>query len=367
MSRSVLCFLAMTLVSTLSFAEEKRSGESGVTVDSEPTKRSSEPSASSATPSKLPAVDKPTSEQTSSAPRVRQSDRSEMDRIVELYMAGRYQVCSTELRAFLDPDNGDGFQDGSVVEDARLYFATCGLLMGKREEAREALLTALRANPLMQSPDSLTFPPPVVSLFLEVRDEVQQLIADQEKEQVVRLRRENERARRRAEARLQREQQLEKMAREEQVILRNSRWIAAVPFGAGQYQNGSESLGTLFLVSEGLLAGTALTSALILEDLASQAADSDGKGPDAAVHNTRANAAYSVMKWSSWGLIGVALVGVAEAQWNFKGERKLGIRERKLPPPVRDDFSEEEESSLHLQPLMSVTPLGGFLGLSGQF
>ena len=88
----------------------------------------------------------------------RLSDRGELDRIIELYLAGRYQPCAEQLGVFLDPKNPGGFEDEAVVERGRLYFASCSLLQGQHESARSALRKALEQNPLMQSPDSLTFP-----------------------------------------------------------------------------------------------------------------------------------------------------------------------------------------------------------------
>lgn len=95
----------------------------------------------------------------------------------------------------------------------------------------------------------------------------------------MRLRRENELARRRAEQREYREQQLEKLAREESLVASNSRYIATIPFGVGQFQNGDEAVGALFLVSETLLLATATTSGLILEHLTSEAAKGAGWWP----------------------------------------------------------------------------------------
>jgi hypothetical protein len=39
-----------------------------------------------------------------------------------------------------------------------------------------------------------------------------------------------------------------------------SRWIAAMPFGAGQIQNGDTGLGVFFAVGEALLGGATITT-----------------------------------------------------------------------------------------------------------
>src|SRR5690606_28215553 len=124
-------------------------------------------------------------------------------------------------------------------------------------------------------------------------------IADREKEQVLQLRRDNERARREAERRESRERQLEQLATQEVVIAKNSRLVASIPFRVGQFQNGSNSLGTVVLVSEGLLLATAFASAMILEGLTTKAKNK----PEEIVpesHNRQVDAAYATMTWSSW-------------------------------------------------------------------
>lgn len=260
------------------------------------------------------------------------SDRAELDRIIELYMSGDYQTCSSELSRLLDPESERKFEDRVIIEKGRLYFASCALLDGHRTKSRRALRAALEENPLMPSPDSLTFPPPVVSLFLEVRDEVQQLIAEREKEQLLQLRRENELARRRAEQREYRERLLEKLAREESIVRKNSRPLATVPFGVGQFQNGHEEVGALFLVSETLLLGTAVTSGIILADLTSKAAQ--GIVTDQERYNNQKHTAYRTLTWSSWAFVGVAALGILDAHLRFEPERRLSSRPRQLPPEI---------------------------------
>jgi hypothetical protein len=295
----------------------------------------------------------------------RQGDRAELDRIIELYMAGAYKLCSAQLYRLLDRGNPDAFKDPAVVETGRLYFASCSLLDGHRDEARRALRMALEENPLMRSPDSLTFPPPVVSLFLEVRDEVQQLIADREKEQVLELRRENERARRESELREYREQELLKLAREESVIAVNSRVVASVPFGLGQYQNGDTTLGTVVLVTEGLLLGTALTSAIVLEQLTRK----NGEDIEPNRYNDQTLAAYRTMTWSTWALLGACALGITEAHLSFQKERRIGTRRRPLPSDLHPESMNETTSSEGptVQPSFSAGPTGGHIGVFGTF
>ncbi len=112
----------------------------------------------------------------------------------------------------------------------------------------------------MKAPDSLIFPRPVIERFFRVRRSLEEKIrADEEKRlkaatahaEAVRL----EEVRQR-----ERLVQLEKLASREVVVEKHERWIAAVPFGVGQFQNRDNSLGWFFFGSELLTAGAALAS-----------------------------------------------------------------------------------------------------------
>src|SRR6185437_9441360 len=48
-----------------------------------------------------------------------------------------------------------------------------------------------------------------------------------------------------------------------------ARWIAAVPFGAGQFQNGDTVLGVCFAAGEALLGGASIATVLLTNHLAS--------------------------------------------------------------------------------------------------
>jgi len=337
------------------------------------------PSASAASTTKAPADPSATTSSATtiggSAPtgkpqprarnRERLSDLAELDRVIELYMAGQYQQCTGQLEDLLDMQSPEKFVDPSVLERGRLYFATCALMLGERDSARLELKAALEDNPLMSSPDSLTFPPPLVSLFLEVRDEVQQLVADREREQVLRLRRENEEARRKVEERRRREEQLEKLASQETVVRRNSRFIAALPLGAGQFQNGNVALGTIFLVGQSVGALTSITSLAILESLQRNPQNSS----TVESYNKQTQALYDTMKWSLYGALALYAASIIEAQITFKPETKLVSRKRKLPPELsgEPENSEGASSAWRVTPTFAVTPQGGYLGVDATF
>jgi hypothetical protein len=298
--------------------------------------------------------------------RIRLSDSTELDRVIELYMAGSYEQCTSELEQFLRPDHPERFTDLGVVERGRLYYSTCALLLGDRDKARQGLRVALEENPLMSSPDSLTFPPPLVSLFLEVRDEVQQLITDQERQQVLVLRRENESARRKAEERRHREEQLEQLAAEETIVRSNSRYIAVLPLGAGQFQNGSPVLGTVLLVSESLAVAMSITSLAVLTTIENRA-QKQTTNPEH--YNKQTQTLYQTMKWSTYSALALYALGVLEAQLNFKAEIRVESRKRPLPPEITGTSSGAYRSGIELRvmPSFGLLPQGALFGAQGSF
>jgi hypothetical protein len=299
------------------------------------------------------------------------SDRAELDRVVELYHSGQYETCKGELvRLVGGPGDGQaGLTESASIERARLYLATCALMLGEEALARSALRDALKQNPLMAPPDSLTFPPHLVGLFLQMRDEVQSLISKREQEEVERLRSAHRQAAADERARRETERKLYELASQETLVAQNHRIVAFLPFGAGQYQNGQKALGDFFLVTELGVSAIVGVSGLILFDLYRQTLQVEPGTND----NSKFQAAYTVFAASSWTLVGLVALGMLEANLNFKETRVLGTRKRQL-------FLSPAEPKAKSTPLGSgafdslrVVPYGGPLesgfqfGLSGSF
>ena len=57
-----------------------------------------------------------------------------------------------------------------------------------------------------------------------------------------------------------------------------SRWIAAIPFGAGQFQNGVVAAGVAFAAGEVLLGGASIATAMIVNGLGSTSVSSRAPG-----------------------------------------------------------------------------------------
>ena len=167
--------------------------------------------------------------------------------------------------------------------------------------------------------------------------------------------------RKRAEVERQRVVELERLASTETLIRKNERWMAWVPFGMGQFHNDDPTLGWVFLSSEVLLAGTAITATSIELGLHSRA--EGGRAPlDADDLTSKVQAARQVGTVAWLSLIGVAIAGIVEANLSFVSELPAGRRQRPLPDGLR---SPEPASG----DVLRVKPVVGdrWLGLSGTF
>jgi len=289
------------------------------------------------------------------------SDDAELARVVSLVEAAKYEQCVTELDGLLDPNGRRPLKDPAIVETARVYQATCYVGLGKAELADESLRQAIRKNSQMRRPDSLLFPQRVIDRWISVKDSMVGELRAAEQAAI-------EKARRDAEAlsRVDNERwayclRMERYARQEVVVVQNHRWIAAIPFGVGQFQNGNRALGWIFLGTEAALGLTALTALNVhshLQTKADEARERGGSaGPDV---NARLDDWHLALTLSTYGLLGVAALGIGEAQLSFVPEVRT-VRERplpKMPGPA---------TGLTVAPRVSGGPGKLELGVSGTF
>jgi hypothetical protein len=288
------------------------------------------------------------------------SDDAELARVVSLVEAAKYEQCVTELERLLDPSGARPLQDSAIIETARVYQATCYIGLGKPELADEPLRQAIRNNPNMRRPDSLLFPQRVIDRWISVKDSMVAELRAAEQAAI-------ERARKDAAERLKVDNErwaycltMERYAREEVVVTRNRRWVAAVPFGVGQFQNGNDTLGWIFLGTEAALGITALTALNVhthLQTKADEARERGGSaGPDV---NDRLDDWHLALTLSTYGLLGVAALGIGEAQLSFVPEVRT-VRERPLPKMP-------QPSGVTVAPRVSGGPGAIEIGVNGTF
>jgi hypothetical protein len=288
----------------------------------------------------------------------RLNDAAELARVVNLYDAGKYGECADALHLLLSPDSARPLRDVDTIESARVYHAACLIGSGQNEQADEPLRAAIRQNPQMKPPDSLVFPPKVIDRFLRVRETMFDVIRKAEDERVKHALELASAQEERARKERLRVAGLERLAQQETVINPKTRWLALVPFGTGQFQNGEKSLGYVFLTSEILLLASTLTSLGVETHLILATSRVDKADP--SINGTLQDW-HSALEVSSYAYLGVSVIGVIEAELAFTPEQRQ-IRKRPLPPELRP-----ERSSLEIVPSAAPVLGGAVFGISGRF
>lgn len=293
-----------------------------------------------------------------------QAEDSELDveaalvRAVAYYETGRYRHCVDAFSALLDT-SPTPVKSARALERARIYYAACLIAVGRRSDADEQIREAIRENPQMAVPDSVVFPQVLVDRFIVIRTSLLDEIRAYEELKAQKAREEAEAARRRAEADQRRVAELERLASRETLVVKNSRWVASVPFGVGQFQNRDYVLGAIFLATELALAATAITATSIELHLHGQAQRIQQRA-EADALNANIRTARTVSLAATGGLLFTAAVGVAHAHMTYVPELDGGSRARRASRPPK-------KSKLSVSPVAAVAGSGGFVGLAGSF
>jgi hypothetical protein len=269
--------------------------------------------------------------------------------------------------------------DGPVRLEARKYLAASYVFSNRVADA-EAQFALLLADDPNHAVDPIVFSREVAIVFRRVRDRVAAQRARQEAEARAR-----EAERRRVEAeRILRERdriaRLEELAREMIVEDENSRVIATVPFGVGQFQNDDEALGWFFLVTEGVFAAASVTTAILygiaiaqIEQIANEHRVPDDPAFAAANELEDVSRVLNIISFAAFGASAIA--GIIEAHASYVPVRRE-VRERELPDDL--DAAPEDPESLELDPMqppapsrpklsVSISPIGTPFGLALRF
>jgi hypothetical protein len=133
---------------------------------------------------------------------------------------------------------------------------------------------------------------------------------------------------------------LTELAETERVQHLRSRWIAMLPFGIGQFQNGDDGLGLALVVSETALLTAGVTLYVLHQDLPTNPAAQDEDTVKAL------EPVYRIGNQVSMALFAVvAVTGIMDAQIRFK-ESFSEDRKRPLPP----DLQHLDRASLSIGP-----------------
>jgi len=295
------------------------------------------------------------------------------------FETGQYDEAAARFAAMLAPGSppcGQGptdpaarpcrIVDPDLIERARALAAASLLALGRMSEAEAQIEQLLLTNPAYV-PSPAVFQPEVIDRFTAVRARLREQIeastkrkAEAERQQRLAAQRAREQERRWIES-------LRKIAAEERVIEPRSRWVAALPFGIGQFQNGDTSVGWAFLVSEVLAGATTMATAIVVAgyegvDVTPGPTPTTAGGERTTVDieqlNRRIETATVVNRVAFGAWAALTLAGIVHAQLTFVPER-VTVRRRPVPPPP---------PSFSASPTVSVVPGGGLgLGLTGRF
>jgi hypothetical protein len=181
----------------------------------------------------------------------RADEQGDLDKARAAYLARRYDEAERRFRTMLDPVNGT-IHDPTLLSRARMYWGAVALAKNSAVQATAIFEKLLLDDPTFE-PDPLSFPADVINAFIDTRARMRERLSAMAAEQA---RRDAERrAKEEAERKRQAEHlaMVERLASEEKITDQHSRWIAALPFGVGQFQNGHPGLGWFFLASEAAL------------------------------------------------------------------------------------------------------------------
>lgn len=218
--------------------------------------------------------------------------------------------------------------------ESRKYLGATYLFLGRDDDAREQFRRLLEEDPEYDI-DPVAFPEAVVQTFQEVQAEVAEERAAKEALESARLERERAGEVEELIRRQQRIEALEKMASTEVIEKRNSRWIAALPFGIGQFQNENKRLGIMFAVTE-----SAFLVASIATFVGHNSLRDENPAPDELDRARRVERALRIGNWVSVGaLLSFYVAGVVEAQVRFRPvireERPRELPDELGPPQSR--------------------------------
>ena len=263
-----------------------------------------------------------------SAP-VHANDFEEFESARSAYEAQDYALAVKRFEA-LGGGDSPVLTNRSLLLESKKYLGASYLFLGKLPLAEAEFERLLRMDP-QYILDPLAFPGEVQRLFAGVKSrlDAERRVAEAEQK------REQDRLQKleidRVSGQQRRWEQLTDMAQTERVQELRSRWVALMPFGIGQLQNGHGDLGAVLAVSEGSLLLVSIVSWIVHENLR-------GQNPG-VTERDEFSLTERVSRYTnqvSLGLFGaVALTGIIDAQIRFEGD-VWRERKRELPPELKE-------------------------------
>jgi hypothetical protein len=277
-------------------------------------------------------------------------DRAELEKARASYLARNWAEAEQRARTLVE----SGVKDRAVLSQARMVLGAALIAQGKKEPAVEVFEKLVLEDSTFD-PDPLSYPSDVINTFIDTRAQ----LAERIKNQAVTLAKLE--AERKAREEAEREKQkrwldlVKAQAQEEKITVRNSRLVACLPFGVGQFQNEQPVLGWIFLGTEAaLVVGTAITLPMHSYARGRSEHYEDTQDIDLATQwDQRADQIQVANLILAGAFAAIAGAGILQANLEFQPQRDER-KKRDLPPVGR------------WSPV--VTPLAGggaFVGVTG--
>ncbi len=262
-------------------------------------------------------------------------DLGDFEQARQAYEAQAYPRAVAAFSALVGT-NPPRIGDRLLVLESRKYLAASLLFVREPARAKEQFRLLLAEEPEYML-DPLAFPTEVLALFEQTKSEMQRAAQAQLQEEQRRL---EETLRGRRDAEKQRRDNLARLvglAEQGELRNQNSRWVASLPFGIGQFQNGHSGLGVALAMSQGIAAAVSGVSFLahqrLRDERPSPALVDEARQREALWRNTNIGA-FAVFA-------GLAVLGILDAHVRFVPESVAPVR-RQLPPDLQRWIEEQQ-------------------------
>ncbi|MGB0646980.1 MAG: hypothetical protein ACPGQS_07385, partial [Bradymonadia bacterium] len=218
------------------------------------------------------------------------------------YLYGDYARVLRKIIPVIEPDLL--LSDENKIARAYELAGLASFFLEDKESARRQFEKLIRLRPNFRL-DPVKVPPPAISFFDQLRDQL--------KEDIARIRA----ALQKHAEEEERKKRLANLVKVRRDVKINSRTVALLPFGIGQFQNDDHTLGQFFLASQALSAAASIGFFLGVESMRT----SSGRFRTSDV--TRARQFRTAQMTTGVTALALALIGIAEAQWSFKQQTTL--------------------------------------------
>jgi tetratricopeptide (TPR) repeat protein len=241
---------------------------------------------------------------------------AEFDRGRNAYIYGDYPTVLSALTPLLEPE--PLIEDGATRVEAFELLGLAHYYLGQREKARRVFESLVRYRPEHRL-NPVLVPPEAVSFYAEEVRRPLMVLIEEERVSVRRQQQEEEERRRKA-----------NIVYQETDFVSNSRMVALLPFGIGQFQNDDPIWGGVFLGTEVAAIGLSVGFWAMVNNLSNEA------GTYSALDAARARDLRTGQYISGGIAVGLMAVGIAHALFTFEPKQVKVQRQRIGAPPGED-------------------------------